>query len=178
MTTKEIIEKYKKEFNENLSQKQENNLTFLLDKLLNSNLLKTQIAYILATVKHETANTYEPIEEFGKGKGKKYGEVDKTTGKAYYGRGYIQLTWKNNYEKLGKRLNYPLVKNPELLLNPTISFEILLVTMLEGLATGFKLSQFINENITDFYNARKVVNGLDKAEKIKSYAEQFLKILP
>ena len=61
-----------------------------------------QLAYILATVKHETANTYRPIEEYGKGAGRAYGAT--VNGHRYYGRGYVQLTWKENYEKMTKRL--------------------------------------------------------------------------
>jgi len=51
------------------------------------------LAYMLATAKHETAHTMKPIEEYGHGAGRDYGRPDPQTGKAYYGRGYGQLTW-------------------------------------------------------------------------------------
>jgi hypothetical protein len=57
------------------------------------------LAYVLATAFHETARTMQPIEEYGKGKGKSYGAPDPQTGQTYYGRGYVQLTWKENYQK-------------------------------------------------------------------------------
>jgi hypothetical protein len=57
------------------------------------------LAYVLATVYHETASTMEPIEEYGKGAGHSYGEPDPETGQVYDGRGYVQLTWKDNYQK-------------------------------------------------------------------------------
>jgi putative chitinase len=56
-------------------------------------------AYCLATAYHETAHTMLPIAEYGRGKGKAYGEP--INGKVYYGRGYVQLTWIKNYEKMG-----------------------------------------------------------------------------
>src|SRR6185369_17418114 len=54
-------------------------------------------AYMLATVFHECAGTWQPIEEYGKGKGLKYGTPDTRTGQVYYGRGYTQNTWYDNY---------------------------------------------------------------------------------
>jgi putative chitinase len=55
------------------------------------------LAYILATTYHETAETMQPIREYGRGKGRKYGEPDSVTEQTYYGRGYVQLTWRYNY---------------------------------------------------------------------------------
>ena len=60
------------------------------------------LAYMLATTFHETAKTIQPIHEYGRGKGKKYGNPDPVTHKIYYGRGFVQLTWKYNYEKMGR----------------------------------------------------------------------------
>jgi len=34
----------------------------------------------------------QPIEEYGKGKGMKYGSPDPETGQTYYGRGFVQTT--------------------------------------------------------------------------------------
>ncbi|TOE35570.1 hypothetical protein CGJ43_25525, partial [Vibrio parahaemolyticus] len=57
------------------------------------------LAYVLATTYHETGHTMKPIEEWGKGQGRPYGEPDPETGQTYYGRGYVQLTWLANYIK-------------------------------------------------------------------------------
>ena len=54
-------------------------------------------AYVLATAYHETAATMQPIAEYGKGKGKAYCKPDPVTKQTYSGRGYVQLTWKDNY---------------------------------------------------------------------------------
>src|SRR3974390_3095722 len=51
------------------------------------------LSYILGTALHETAFRMWPISEYGKGKGYEYGKPNPETGKTYYGRGYVQLTW-------------------------------------------------------------------------------------
>ncbi len=133
-------------------------------------------AYILATAWHETAKTMQPIAEFGKGKGKKYGVPDTVTGQIYYGRGHVQLTWKENYAKAQKRLkeldligkHVDFVNNPDLVLKPNISVQILVAGMVEGWFTGKKLSDYDN-----YIEMRKIVNGRDKDTLIATYAEVF-----
>ena len=60
------------------------------------------LAYTLATSFWETAHTMWPIEEWGKGQGQPYGMPDPATAQVYYGRGFVQLTWKANYATMGK----------------------------------------------------------------------------
>jgi hypothetical protein len=93
--------------------------------------------------------------------------------KIYYGRGFVQLTWYENYEKFGNLLSIPLLENPELALNVDISAKILVLGMRKGLFTGKKLDDYFNSEVTDWINARRIVNKLDKAEKIAEYAKQF-----
>src|SRR5262245_48374882 len=57
------------------------------------------LAYPLATTLHETASEMWPIEEYGKGSGQPYGVPDPETKQTYYGRGYVQLTWRDNYAR-------------------------------------------------------------------------------
>ena len=66
------------------------------------------LAYMLATTFHETAEKMWPIEN-GDGAGKSYGQPDPDTGETYYGRGYVQLTWRENYAKASRSrpLRYP-----------------------------------------------------------------------
>lgn len=131
-----------------------------------------QIAYVLATVKHEVGNTFEPITEKGSDKYLK--------GKPYYpfiGRGYVQLTWRSNYEKFGMLLGIDLVNNPGLANDPETAFKILEIGMTKGLFTGKKLSDYFNDKTTDWFNARRIINGLDSAEKIASYGKQYYEIL-
>jgi hypothetical protein len=146
---------------------------------------RSWLAYILATVYHETAKTMQPIEEYGKGKGRMYGKKVKMNGepyivpdKIYYGRGYTQTTWYDNYLKLtteakkqGKDLDF--LNRPELLLQPEPSIWATFEAMSKGWYTGKRLVNYLNDVTTDFVNARKIINGLDKAELISGYAEEF-----
>lgn len=129
-----------------------------------------QVAYMLATAKHETANTFAPIEEYGKGKGLPYGQPDPVTGLVYFGRGYVQLTWARNYKSMGKALNLPLFLHPDLALRYDVAYKIMSYGMTHGAFTGVSLSRYINEGKTDYLNARKIINSLDKADLIAGYA--------
>lgn len=140
------------------------------------------LPYILATTFHETAGTMQPIEEYGKGKGRPYGEPDSDTGKTYYGRGYVQLTWKENYQKASKFVfdtNYDLnsvdfAENPELALTPFYSVQLTLNGMLDGWFTGKKLDDYrLDDGSYDYRNARRIINGMDKASLIAGYAMEF-----
>lgn len=135
---------------------------------------KSFAAYMLATAFHETAQTMQPIEEIGKGKGHNYSIPDKETGKAYYGRGYVQLTWKANYSTFKGLLNIDLVNRPELALEPHTAAEIMIIGMIKGKFTGKSLSDYITPNKTDFVNCRRVINGTDRAKDIAGYADKFL----
>ena len=129
-----------------------------------------QVAYMLATAKHETANTFAPIEEYGKGKGLPYGKPDRKTGLVYFGRGYVQLTWVKNYQTMGTVLGLPLYTQPDLALRYDVAYKIMSSWMTHGTFTGVSLSRYINEGKTDYLNARKIINSLDKADLIAGYA--------
>lgn len=131
-------------------------------------------AYVLATAWHETAGTMQPIAEYGRGKGRAYGKPDPITGKTYYGRGYAQLTWKENYARMGERLGLDLVRNPELALQPGPAAEIICLGMAEGLFTGKSLGDYFDADTDDPVNARRIVNGTDKAKLIAGYHAQAL----
>jgi len=155
----------------------------------------TYMAYMLATLKHETANTFRPITEYG---GQSYfnkydpvladtatrrrtavlnGNTQKGDGFKYRGRGFVQITWKNNYKRLGDVVGCDLVNRPDLALDPHIAYEIMSYGMRTGIFTGKKLSDYMSENKADYYSARRIINSLDKASTIKSYADKFESIL-
>ena len=136
-----------------------------------------QAAYMLATTKHETANTFAPIEEYGKGKGLPYGQPDPVTGLVYFGRGYVQLTWARNYKSMGKALGLPLFLQPDLALRYDVAYKIMSYGMTHGTFTGVALSRYINEDKTDYQNARKIINGTDKADLIAGYASAIEQML-
>jgi len=138
---------------------------------------KAQMAYILATVYHECYNPktpetrMTPIVEFGSEsylRSKKY--------YPYVGRGFVQLTWKENYLKYNKeieeRFGVNIMQNPELVLRIDISAYIAIAGMKYGRFTGKCLNDYINVKKADTYNARRIINGLDKAQLIADYCKQ------
>jgi putative chitinase len=137
------------------------------------------LAYVFATVYHETATTMQPIAEYGKGQGKPYGQPAGPYGQKYYGRGYVQLTWYDNYVRQDDKLKLGgrLVKNADLALDPQIAKEVILYGMADGDFTGKRLGQYFTDDTTDWYNARRIVNALDQATLIAGYGEQFLNAL-
>ncbi|HST59436.1 MAG TPA: glycoside hydrolase family 19 protein [Longimicrobium sp.] len=142
------------------------------------------LAYMFATVKHECAGTWRPIEEYGKGKGHKYGQpvtvtdpAGKSYSNVYYGRGYVQLTWDYNYRNMGKVLGNRLLYEPSLALDADIAYGIMSYGMRTGSFTGAKLSRFINASTCDYVNARKIINGLDQADRIAGYAQKLETVL-
>ena len=165
-----------------LSQSQHDGLDFLLSHIEQDTEI-TDVrwaAYMLATVKHECADRWQPIEEFGKGKGQPYGtkvtmyDADgKPYVNCYYGRGYVQLTWDYNYRNIGQTLGLgdDLLIHPELALEPETAYRIMSYGMTRGTFTGKKLSDYINGSACDYKNARRIINGLDKWALIKGYAE-------
>ena len=168
--------------NQSLAQNQVDGLTMLLDYYENVGIEgladydDRYFAYILATAWHETAFTVQPIAEYGKGAGKPYGVPAGPYNQVYYGRGFVQLTWYDNYKtqdaKLG--LNGNLVQNADLALDPEIAAEILFAGMRDGDFTGKKLADYFTADTTDWYNARRIVNATDQASTIAGYAERFL----
>lgn len=141
-----------------------------------------KLAYILATSYHETGKKMQPVEEIGRGNRKPYGKIDPKTGKAYYGRGDVQLTWDYNYKKMGKLLNLDLYNNPDLALLSKNSKAIMFEGMLTGKSfagdfTGKHLGNYFNKTTNDPLGARKIINGTDKAKLIEGYYYKFLKAL-
>jgi peptidoglycan hydrolase-like protein with peptidoglycan-binding domain len=174
---------YMKEFG-GMKQSQIDGLELLLGCIeLDPNVTDIRwAAYMLATVKWECGDSWQPIEEDGKGAGHPYGtavQVRDTDGavynNTYYGRGYVQLTWKANYEKLSQALNLgnQLVIHPEKALDPGIAYSVMSYGMRNGSFTGKKLSDFIYADQCDYKNARKIINGLDQWAIIKGFAEKF-----
>ena len=122
------------------------------------------LAYIMATAWHETAQRMQPIEEFGRGRGKAYAPT-------YYGRGFVQITWERNYAKLSDVIDVDLVTHPEKALEMDNAIRILFVGMIDGLFTGKALSDYFDKN-ADWRGARAIVNGKDRAAEIAGYAQK------
>jgi len=166
---------------ENINPKEQ----FIIDQASRQGIKDpNQIAYILATAKGESG--YNNIKEIGWEK-KKYGK------EWYYGRWYVQLTHKENYEKFNKIIKesgetfkdnngnilkeIDIVKNPDIILqSDELSAFILIHGMKNGSFTNKKLADFINKNTVDFYNARSIINGMSSApKKYAQFAQEYKK---
>lgn len=141
-------------------------------------LTTPQIAYVLATADHESAG-FATLEEFASGdayEGRSdLGNNRPGDGRRFKGRGYVQLTGRNNYTAYAKRSGIRLVNLPFVLMNwASLSVYVIVDGMMRGAYTGRRLDEFVNAGKQDFRNARKVVNGLDKADKIAAQAREWL----
>lgn len=124
-----------------------------------------KLIYILATTEHESS--FVSKEEHRTYSARQ--EVYWYTG--YYGRGFVQLTHKKNYLKMSEFLGVDLVTYPSLALEPKNAAKILVYGMMEGRFTRKPLSKYINAEKVDFFNARRTVNGIDRAERIANAAQ-------
>lgn len=132
---------------------------------------QNKLIYILATARHES--NFRPIQERRASSSQTavYNRQNAYWYTGYYGRGFVQLTWDRNYAKMSKLLGVDFVSNPDLVMQPKYAARILVQGMMEGAFTRRPLGRYINESEVDFYNARWVVNGLDRASRIEGYAE-------
>ena len=147
------------------------------------------LAYCLGTCYHETAKTMQPIEEYGKGKGRPYGKKIKHSGvpyttpnKIYFGRGFVQLTWFENYQLMGRLIGEDLLNYPEKALQTDVAVKIMFEGMTKGSSsfgdfTGKCLEMYFNKTTDDPINARRIINGKDKAQLIAGYHKKFLACL-
>lgn len=136
-----------------------------------------QIANVLAQCEHETHWTYaEEIDGASQAIKYKY-----SGGVKWFGRGYIQITHDYNYKKFGQLLNQDFIGNPNLVTEPKVAAKIAVVGMRDGLfRSPNTLAKYINNGNNDFYNARRIVNGMvaDQAESVKTKSEKWLKQVP
>jgi putative chitinase len=159
-------------------------------------------AYALATTYHEVAGTMQPIHEKGgvayftrmydpppEGHRPKVaaelGNTERGDGPRYAGRGYVQLTGRRNYRKGQQILNEPLLDNPVLAMRPDLAARILREGMVEGWFTGQGFARHLpaasqplaRASRIQFQNARRIINGTDRAALIAGYAVQFQEAL-
>jgi hypothetical protein len=134
-------------------------------------------AYGLATAWHETNKTLQPVreaywisEEWRRNNLKYY---------PHYGRGYVQLTWAKNYARADDELDLggKLISNEDLALQPDIAARIMVHGMEGGWFTGKRLADYLplagQAGFDAYTQARRIINGLDKAQEIAKEAQQF-----
>lgn len=126
------------------------------------------LANSLAQIFHETGSRMASIEEYGKGKGMKYGIPDPETGQTYFGRGLIQLTWRDNYARATKELKLhgkeDLVWHAHMALDLKIASDVMFRGMIEGWfrtkdGKPETLPRYFNTSVDDPFNARGIING-------------------
>lgn len=150
------------------------------------------LAYILATAFHETAYTMQPVRETLAGSDEKAIEIldrahaagklswVKTVywlpdedGKSWLGRGLVQLTHKRNYEAMSLLTGIDLVAAPDRAMEMAAAVQILVEGMIAGSFTRHRLADHLNGEKDDWVNARRIVNGTDRAEKLGDYGRLF-----
>lgn len=169
------------------------------------------LAYMLGTAYHETAMTMQPIHEYGNADyfrmmydiqgrrpsvARSMGNTHPGDGAKYCGRGFVQLTWHDNYMRAGVLLGVDLVANPDLAMQPNIAAKI----MFEGMTrnemlfedhtggpgepggpgagtdfsfTGRTLEDYFSGAKADWVGARRIINGTDHAAIIAATVQEF-----
>ena len=157
---------------------------------------RRRLAYMLATAFHETAATMQPVREtlaesdvaaaarlesaWARGRLKAvktpYWRAD-AEGKYWIGRGLVQLTHKANYERMSREIGIDLVADPTRAMQTDAAVAILLAGMEKGLFTGKALSDYFVGGRADWVNARRIINGLDRAADVAAYGRAFYNAL-
>jgi putative chitinase len=140
-----------------------------------------RICAFLATCTLESAY-WRATAEYGKGKGKAYGRIHKDTGKAYYGRGIIQNTWRDAYEDFTAYVKrnwswlQPMagVKDaPDFVQNPDLLTELFWAVLA---ACWFwhrnKLNNLADGGLKKFFAIQGITNRGDAEKKALHYADR------
>ena len=183
-------------FPKGMTQSQVEGLNAILDHWENGYAAKDGrwLAYMLATAYHETGQTMQPVRETfaptdaqairrlqrasisGKrtSQANPYWKPD-ADGKSWFGRGLVQLTYKANYQAMADVLKVDLVGHPELALTMDVALSVMFVGMIEGLFSRprYRLGDYFDGTKADWVNARRIVNGLDRAKDIAGYGRAF-----
>ena len=146
------------------------NLPFVLDGLRAFGLTdKPMVLMALATIRAETegfvpipegrssANTkVKPFDKYEPGTrvGKKLGNTQPGDGARFKGRGFVQLTGRDNYARVGTQMHIDLVGSPDLGIEPATAGKIL-GQFLKNNESGIRNALAAN----DLKTARKLVNG-------------------
>lgn len=195
---KTFFDDYRGRFGAITNQKVVDGLTFLLDEIEKDKLFTMirEIAYFLATIKGETG-IFQPLREKRASRinqPKLWDTQNRYWNTGFYGRGFIQLTWENNYRKAGKKLagvnmnktdgttitidEQTFVQDADLVMQPKASYLIASRGMSEGWFTTKKLSDYIKQgHPPDYVGARKIINGTERAEMFADFASKFELIL-
>ena len=162
-------------FGDQISTIQVDRIEAVVEGLEDRNVPVRHAAYILATAHHETGRFIHMQELWGPTPAQRryegrsdLGNVVKGDGKKFLGRGFVQITGRANYTFWSRRLGVDLLKEPHLTTLVKYAVPILIDGMLEGTFTRKQLDDF-----KSYQDMRRVVNHMDRAEKIAEYACDF-----
>lgn len=153
------------------------NLPLVLNQSLADGIIdRGQIAYVFATAQHEShwgrfmielsdGTQYEGREDLG--------NTRPGDGPRYKGRGFVQITGRLNYTNWARKLAIDLVGHPEKASVPEVAAIITSRGMRDGSFTSLSLSDFIAGSRRDFFHARRIINGLDRADDIRDIAQEY-----
>jgi len=98
-------------------------------------------------------------------------------GYKYRGRGDIQITGKANYQKFKNITGRDIINDPDQVAeDKSLSTFIAVYGMVNGTFTGVRLSDYFTSSRSDYFNARKIVNRLDRAQEIADNAQGILSV--
>ena len=189
---KRFYDTFRVKFHPTLTQSQVDGYNAILDYWETASLDDLRwLAYVLASVYHETGQTILPVRDgfaktdegaikavtrlYDQGKLRyNYAKPD-ANGNSYFGRGLVPLTQADNYKRMGEALGMgtQLYDTPSLVLDLDISVKVLFQGMIDGLLTGHRLADYFTVTKTDWQQARKIVNGMNRADRIADYARRF-----
>ena len=170
------------EFRRNRAQaNRDKSVSAIIEAARAKQLIDAQIAYVLATAEHES-DSFRTLEEYSSGaqyEGRAdLGNTIAGDGVRFKGRGYVQLTGRLNYTSYSEIAGLQLTRFPLIVMNwPALSVFVIVDGMMRGVYTKRKLGDFVSNSKQDFYNARQVINGHDRAEKIADQASDWLRQL-
>lgn len=183
-------------FGGSLSVSQVNGMNLILDEGDRRGINNEFLAYCLATTSRETGRRMQPIHELGTKSyfnkyepgtsiGKMLGNTKKGDGYLFRGRGLVQITGRRNYALATKKLremgfNVDFIARPDDVLIPEYAIIIMFVGMSEGWFTGKSLDDYLDgvdeddkEDLREFCNARRIINGTDHQIEIGENALDF-----
>lgn len=133
-----------------------------------------EIAMFLAQIAHETGS-FRYMEEIASGKAYDgrvdLGNIHPGDGPRYKGRGYLQLTGRVNYRKLGTALGYNFEREPDLAKQPYAAAEVAVAYWLSHKIPPMALARDL-EGVT-----RRINGGLNGLESRRHYYQKALKAL-
>jgi len=180
-------------FGGTLSKKQVEGLTYILDAWEEKYSKKDHrwLAYALGTTHHETDRKTQPIREYGNksyfekrydiegsnpGLARRLGNIFPGDGVLFHGRGFVQLTGRANYKKMAQFLGIDMTSSAaaaDCALELENATKIMFKGMEDGIFTGKKFANYFNKEREDWGNARRIINGTDKANLIAAHAQQY-----